>query len=42
MAVLGLLFGNPRTKSHSNISAAEKRRKYYMGEGGGFPESEPW
>jgi hypothetical protein len=35
--VLGLLFGNPRTKSHSNAGAEKQRRKYYMGEGGGCP-----
>jgi hypothetical protein len=29
--------GNPRTKSHSGVGAAEWWRKYYMGEGGGFP-----
>jgi hypothetical protein len=32
-----LLFGNPRTKNHSNVGAAERCRKYYLGEGGGFP-----
>jgi hypothetical protein len=32
-----LLLGNPGTKSHSNVGAAERCRKYYMGEGGGFP-----
>jgi hypothetical protein len=25
-----------RTKSHSNVSAVERRKIYYMGEGGGF------
>jgi hypothetical protein len=35
--VLGLLLGRPRTKSHSNIGDVERRRKYYMGEGGSFP-----
>jgi len=25
------------TKSHSDVGAAEQCRKYYMGEGGGFP-----
>jgi len=33
---LGLLLGSPRTKSHSDVGAAERRREYYMGEGGGF------
>jgi hypothetical protein len=35
--ISGLLFGSSRTKSHSNVSATEWRREYYMGEGGGFP-----
>ncbi len=26
------------TKSHSDVSAVERRREYYMGEGGGFPQ----
>jgi hypothetical protein len=32
-----LLLGSPRTKSHSDVGAVERRREYYMGEGGGFP-----
>ncbi len=35
--VSGLLLGSPRTKSHSDVGATERRREYYMGEGGGFP-----
>jgi len=35
--VSGLHFGSPRKKCHSNASAAESHREYYMGEGGGFP-----
>ncbi len=35
--VLGLLFGSPEIKSHSDVGATKRRRKYYMGEGGGFP-----
>jgi len=35
--ISGLFLGSLETKSHSDISAAEKRREYYMGEGGGFP-----
>jgi len=35
--VSGLLLGNPRTKSHSDVGAAKRHRVYYMGEGGGFP-----
>ncbi len=34
----GLFLGSPRTKSHSDVGAAERRREYYMGEGGGFPQ----
>jgi len=33
-----LLLGRPGTKSHSDVGAVEQRRKYYMGEGGGFPQ----
>jgi hypothetical protein len=32
-----LLLESPGTKSHSNASATEQRREYYMGEGNGFP-----
>jgi len=35
--VLGLHFGSFVKKCHSNASAAEKHREYYMGEGDGFP-----
>jgi hypothetical protein len=35
--ISGLLFGSPRTKSHSDVGPVSKRREYYMGEGGGFP-----
>jgi hypothetical protein len=40
--ISGLLFGSPGTKSHSDVGATERHREYYMGEGGGFPESGPW
>jgi len=33
--LLGL--GSPGTKSHLDVGAAERRKEYYMGEGGGFP-----
>jgi len=33
-----LLFGSPRTESHSDVGAAERHIVYYMGEGGGFPQ----
>ncbi len=36
--VLGLLLGSPRIKSHLDAGAVERRREYYMGEGGGFPQ----
>jgi hypothetical protein len=36
MVILGLFFGSPGTKSHSDVSVAKRRKKYYMGEGGGF------
>ncbi len=32
-----LHFGSPGKKCHLDASAAERRREYYMGEGGGFP-----
>jgi len=35
--VLGLLLGSPGTKSHSDVNVMERRKEYYMGEGGGFP-----
>jgi hypothetical protein len=35
--VSGLHFGSPGKKCHSDASAAEKHKEYYMGEGGGFP-----
>ncbi len=34
--VSGLLLGTPGIKSHSDVGVAERRREYYMGEGGGF------
>jgi hypothetical protein len=35
--ISGFLFGSPRAKSHSDVGVVERRREYYMGEGGGFP-----
>jgi hypothetical protein len=35
--ISGLHFGSPRKNSHLDASAAKSCRKYYMGEGGGFP-----
>jgi hypothetical protein len=37
VAVSRFLFGSPGTKNHSDVRVAERRREYYMGEGGGFP-----
>jgi hypothetical protein len=33
----GLPLGSPSTKSHSDVIFTKSRKKYYMGEGGGFP-----
>jgi hypothetical protein len=38
VAVSRLLFGSLGTKSHSDVGAVERHIKYYMGEGGGFPQ----
>jgi len=35
--ISGLLLGSLGNKSHLDAGAAEQRREYYMGEGGGFP-----
>ncbi len=35
--ILGLLLGSSGTKNHSDVGAAKRCRKYYMGEGVGFP-----
>ncbi len=35
--ISGLHFGSPRKKCHSDASAVVRHKKYYMGEGGGFP-----
>jgi hypothetical protein len=35
--VSGLLIKSPRIKSHLDVGAMERCRKYYTGEGGGFP-----
>jgi hypothetical protein len=34
--VSGFHFGSPEKKCHSDASAVERHREYYMGEGGGF------
>ncbi len=38
MGVLGLPLGSPGTKCHLDVAPMEKCRKYYKGEGGGFPQ----
>jgi hypothetical protein len=35
--VSGLLLGSPGVNSHLDAGAVERRREYYMREGGGFP-----
>jgi hypothetical protein len=35
--ISGLLLESLGIKSHSDVGATEKHRKYYMREGGGFP-----
>jgi hypothetical protein len=35
--VSGLHFGSPGKKCHLDASVVVRHRKYYMGEGGGFP-----
>jgi hypothetical protein len=32
-----ILLESPETKSHSDVGVTQRHRKYYMGEGGGFP-----
>jgi len=32
-----LHFGSPNKMCHSDVACAVRRRKYYKGEGGGFP-----
>jgi hypothetical protein len=35
--VSGLQLGSPKKKSHLDVASARSCRKYYKGEGGGFP-----
>jgi hypothetical protein len=37
-ATSGLPLGSPGTKSHLDVTPVERRRVYYKGEGGGFPQ----
>jgi hypothetical protein len=36
--ISGFQLGSPGKKSHLDVASAERRREYYMGEGGGFPQ----
>jgi hypothetical protein len=36
--ILRLPFGSPKTKSHLDVAPVKRRRVYYKGEGGGFPQ----
>ncbi len=38
MGILGLPLESPRTKFHLDVAPMERRREYYKGEGGGFPQ----
>jgi hypothetical protein len=38
LAISGLPFGSPETKSHLDVGLMERRKVYYKGEGGGFPQ----
>jgi hypothetical protein len=35
--ISGLQLGSPGKKNHLDVASVERRREYYMGEGGGFP-----
>jgi hypothetical protein len=37
VGISGFPFGSPETKGHLDVAPMERRREYYMGEGGGFP-----
>jgi hypothetical protein len=38
MGISGLSLGSPGTKSHLDVAPMERRKIYYKGEGGGFPQ----
>ncbi len=38
VTISGLPLGSPETKSHLDVPPVERRRIYYKGEGGGFPQ----
>jgi hypothetical protein len=41
VGMLGLPLGSPRTKSHLGVAPVERRKVYYKGESGGFPQVRP-
>jgi hypothetical protein len=41
IGILELPLGSPGTKSHLDVAPVERRRVYYKGEGGGFPQVRP-
>jgi hypothetical protein len=38
LGILGLPLRSPKTKCHLDVAPMERRKEYYKGEGGGFPE----
>ncbi len=38
MGISGLTFESSGTKSHLDVTPVKRRRVYYNGEGGGFPQ----
>ncbi len=38
MGISGLSLGSPKTKNHLDVAPEKKRKVYYKGEGGGFPQ----
>jgi hypothetical protein len=38
LGILGLPFGSFETKCHLDVALVERRKVYYKGEGGGFPQ----
>jgi hypothetical protein len=38
VAISGLPLGSLETKSHLDVGPMERRKVYYKGEGGGFPQ----
>jgi hypothetical protein len=37
--ISGLPLGSPGTKSHLDVAPVKRRKVYYKGEGGGFPQA---